>query len=124
MDLGGPFNIPSINGAKYYILLTDQATLRTQYYTYKYKDETFQLFRDWKTMVENQLGYKVKIVRLDNSTKFINQKFIELFKDLEIVQEPTIAYTPKQNSLSEVQNRIVINGVRVILFDFKLSRYL
>ena len=72
MDLGGPFNVPSINGAKYYMLLTDQITLRTWYYTYKHKDETFQLFKDWKTMVENELGYKVKIVRLDNGTKFIN----------------------------------------------------
>ena len=94
--------MPSINGAKYYILLTDQATLRTQYYTYKYKDETFQLFKDQKTMIENELGYKVKIVRLDNRIKFINQKFIDLFKEIGIVQEPTIAYTPKQNSLSEV----------------------
>ena len=46
MDLGGPFNVPSINRAKYYMLLTDQATLRTWCFTYKHKDETFKLFRD------------------------------------------------------------------------------
>ena len=29
MNLEGPFNVFSINEVKYYILLTDQATLRT-----------------------------------------------------------------------------------------------
>ena len=29
INLGEPFNVPSINEAKYYILLTNQATLRT-----------------------------------------------------------------------------------------------
>lgn len=27
LDSGGPFSIPSLNGAKHYMLLTDQATL-------------------------------------------------------------------------------------------------
>ena len=124
LDLGGPFNVPSINGAKYYMLLTDQATLRTWCYTYQHKDETYKLFRDWKTEVENQSGCKVKIVRLDNGTEFVNKDFKEHFKDSGIVWEPTVAYTPEQNGLSEVQNRIVMNGVRAMLFDSQLSRYL
>ena len=52
MDLGGPFNVPSINGATYYMLLTDQATLRTWCFTYKHKSETYKLFKEWKTEVE------------------------------------------------------------------------
>ena len=124
MDLGGPFNVPSINGAKYYMLLTDQATLRTWCFTYKHKDETYNLFREWKIEVENQSGCKVKIVRLDNGTEFINDDFKELFKRSGIIMEPTVAYTPEQNGLSEVQNRIVMNGVRAMLFDSKLTRYL
>ena len=124
MDLGGPFNIASYNGAKIYMLLTDQATLRTWCYTYKHKDETFQLFKDWKTMVETESGCKVKAVRVDNGTEFINQQFKDLFNATGMMWEPTVPYTPEQNSLSEVQNRIVMNGVRAMLFDSKLSRYL
>lgn len=124
MDLGGPYNVPSIDGAKYYMLLTDQATLRTWCYTYKHKDDTFQIFKDWKIMVENESGCKVKLVRLDNGTEFINLQFKELFKATGIILEPTVAYTPEQNGLSEVQNRIVMNGVRAMLYDSKLSRYL
>ena len=124
MDLGGPFNVPSINGARYYILLTDQATLRTWCFTYKHKDETYQLFRDWKTQVENESSCKIKTVRFDNGTEFINEDFKSHFKESGIVWEPTVAYTPEQNGLSEVQNRVVMNGVRAMLFDSKLSRYL
>ena len=124
MDLGGPFNVPSYSGAKYYMLLTDQATLRTWCFTYKQKDETFRLFRDWKTMVENEAGLKVKRVRLDNGKELINQEFMDLFKETGMMWEPSVPYTPEQNGLSEVQNRIVMNGVRAMLFDSKLSRYL
>ena len=114
----------SYNGARYYMLLTDQATLRTWCYTYKHKDETFQLFKDWKTMVENESGCKAKAVRVDNGTEFINQQFKDLFKATGIMWEPTVPYTPEQNGLSEVQNRTVMSGVRAMLFDSKLSRYL
>ncbi len=75
----------SINGAKYYILLTDQATSRTWCFTFKHKDETYKLFRDWKTEVETQSGCKVKIVRFDNGGEFINNDFKEHFKDSRII---------------------------------------
>lgn len=84
-------------------------------YTYHRKEKTFQLFRQWKTEVETQSGCKVKIVRFDNGGEF---------KDSGIICEPTVAYTSERNGLSEVQNRIVMNGVRAMLFDFKLTRYL
>ena len=124
MDLGGPLNVASINGAKFYMLLTDQATLRTWCYTYQQKGETFKLFSQWKTKVETQSGCKLKIVRFDNGTEFINEGFKQHFKDSGIICEPTVAYTPEQNGLSEVQNRIVMSGVRAMLFDSKLTRYL
>lgn len=124
MDLGGPFNVPLINEAKFYMLLTDQATLRTWCFTYKHKDKTYKLFHDWKTEAETQSGCKVKIVRFDNGTEFINAEFKDHFKDSGIIFEPTVPYTPEQNGLSKVQNRIVMNGVRAMLFDSQLSQYL
>ena len=124
IDLGGPFNVPSINGAKFYMLLTDQATLRTWCFTYPHKDDTFTRFKEWRTQAENQSGCKIKLVRLDNGTEFINQEFKNLFATAGVVLEPTVAYTPEQNGLSKVQNRIVMNGVRAMLFDSQLSRYL
>ena len=74
--------------------------------------------------MKNESGCKVKIVRIDNKTEFVNDEFKEYFKNSGIVWESTVVYTSEQNGLSEVQNRIVMNGVRAILFDSQLSRYL
>ena len=82
------------------------------------------MFHDWKTEAETQSGCKVKIVRFDNGTEFINAEFKDHFKDSGIIFEPTVPYTPEQNGLSKVQNRIVMNGVRAMLFDSQLSQYL
>ena len=124
VDLGGPFNVPSVDGAKFYMLLTDQATLRTWCFTYKSKDETTKLFREWKTQVENESGCKVKIVRFDNGREFINKELESILKDSGIMIEASVPYTPEQNGLAEVQNRVVMNGVRAMLFDSQLSRFL
>ena len=74
--------------------------------------------------MENESGCKLKIVRIDNGTEFINDEFKTLLKDSGVIMKPTVAYTPEQNGLSEVQNRVVMNGVRAMLFDSRLIRYL
>ena len=102
IDLRGPFNVSSVNEVKYYMLLTNQATLRIWYFTYKHKNETFKLFRDWKTQVKNELEYKLKIVRIDNDTEFINDDFKILLKNLKVIIKLIVTYTSKQNGLSEV----------------------
>ena len=53
VDLGGPYNVPSVNDAKFYMLLTNQAILRTWCYTFAYKDAIFSNFKKWQLQVEN-----------------------------------------------------------------------
>ena len=89
----GSFNVSSINEVKYYMLLTNQATLRIWYFTYKHKNETFKLFRDWKTQVKNESKYKLKIVRIDNNTEFINDDFKILLRDSKVIIKFIVTYT-------------------------------
>ena len=67
--------------------------------------------------VENEFDYRVKIIRLDNDIEFINDKFRKLFEGLEVILKFIIIYISKINKLSEIQNRIVINDIRAILFN-------
>jgi len=46
-------------------------------------------------MVENQSGCKVKIVRIDNGTKYINDRFRKLFRDTGVVYKLIAVYTPE-----------------------------
>jgi len=77
------------------MLLTNEATGHTWYYTFKNKDNVYKLFTEWKLMVKNQSGFKVKIVRIDNGTKYINNRFKNLFRATGIVYKLTAVYTPK-----------------------------
>ena len=74
--------------------------------------------------MKNESGYKLKIVRINNDIKFINDDFKVLLKNSEVTMKLTVIYTPEQNKLSEVQNRVVMNDVRAMLFDSGLTRYL
>jgi len=74
------------------MLLTDEATSYTWYYTFKNKDDVYKLFTEWKTIVKNQSGFKVKIVRTDNDTKYINNRFKNLFRATGVVYELTAVY--------------------------------
>ena len=122
-DLGGPIDTAGVGGHHHWMLITDRATGLTWSFTFKIKDEAFGLFADWLIQAENQSGCRLKAVRIDNGTEYVNHKFDELFKKKGIIVEPTVAYTPEQNGLSEVQNRIVLYGVRAMLFDAKLTKY-
>ena len=100
MNLRDSYNVPFINNTKYYILLTNQATLRTWYYIYVYKNNIFTHFKKWQLQVENESSYRVKIVRLNNNIEFIDDRFRKLFQGLGVMLESTVIYTSKQNKLS------------------------
>ena len=52
--------------------------------------------------MKNESKYKLKIVRIDNNTEFINDDFKILFKNLEVIMKSIVIYTLEQNKLSEV----------------------
>ena len=43
-----------------------------------HKSDTFSKFKLWKSEVENQIGRKIKCLKLDNGTEYIDSKFTEL----------------------------------------------
>lgn len=44
-------------------------------YILKSKDQVFEKFTEWKNLVENQCGKKVKKLKTDNGLEFCNQRF-------------------------------------------------
>ena len=41
----------------------------------KYKLEVFNIFKEFKTLVENQVGRKIKVFRTDNGLEFCSKEF-------------------------------------------------
>ncbi|GJW61666.1 retrovirus-related pol polyprotein from transposon TNT 1-94 [Tanacetum coccineum] len=79
----------------------------------RHKNEAFSKFKEWKQLVENQTGRKLKKLRTDNGLEFCTQEFNNLGKDSGIARHLTVAGTPQQNGLAEQMNRTLLNKVSI-----------
>lgn len=121
-DLCGPMSTHSWGGALYLLTFTDDFTRKTFGYMLKSKSEVFSKFVEFKSLVENQTGLKIKSFRSDNGTEFVNHDMTQFFKENGIVHQTTVPYTPQQNGVSERVNRTVVEKARSMLQDSGLPR--
>ncbi|GJR24430.1 retrovirus-related pol polyprotein from transposon TNT 1-94 [Tanacetum coccineum] len=74
-------------------------------------------FKEWKKLVENQTGRKLKKLRTDNGLEFCNQEFNNLYKESGIARHLTVAGTLQQDGLAERMNMTLLNKVRCLLIQ-------
>ncbi|KAG7563868.1 Integrase catalytic core [Arabidopsis suecica] len=118
---GSPTVTPSIAGNRYFLSIIDDKTRKVWLYFLKSKDETFDRFCEWKSLVENQVGKKVICLRTDNGLEFCNSKFDSFCKEHGIERHRTCTYTPQQNGVAERMNRTVMEKVRCLLNESSLE---
>jgi hypothetical protein len=58
----GPMSVASITRSMYYVSFIDDFSRKTWIYL-KTKDEVFSRFQEFKSLVENQKGKKIKVLR-------------------------------------------------------------
>jgi len=46
-------------------------------YVMKGKSESFEKFKSWKALVENQSASKLKVLRSDNGGEFVSKEFLD-----------------------------------------------
>ncbi|UYV78546.1 hypothetical protein LAZ67_16001961 [Cordylochernes scorpioides] len=100
----------------YFFVLVDDFGRRTFVYFLKTKDETFDRFRDFKSRVENELNLKIKDVRTDNGTEFINDRFKGFLIKNGIHHQLTTTYSPQRNGVAERINRTIVETARTLFF--------
>ncbi|GJZ35267.1 putative ribonuclease H-like domain-containing protein [Tanacetum coccineum] len=83
-------------------------------------DETSGILKTFITEIENQLDYKVKVIKSDNGTEFKNSVMNRFCKIKGIKREFSVARTPQQNGIAERRNRTLIEATRTMLVDSKL----
>ena len=116
-DLSGIIRTPAVGGFKYFLTFIDDYTRYVTVYLLKSKEEVFEKFTEFKNLVENQFGKKIKKIRSDNGTEYTNHRFQQLLKDSGILMEPTHVDSPQENGVAERMNRTIGNGVRSVLID-------
>ena len=56
-------------------------------YLMKYKIWTVEMFKEFKSEVEKQLGKTIKALRLDQSEEYLNQDFQSHLRDNKILSQ-------------------------------------
>ena len=95
--------VPSLNGCLYYIIFIDDYSRRTWIYFLKQKESTEVLskFKEFKALVENQSGQKIKTLRSDNGGEYISNIFKNFCITVGIKREFFVPYNPQQNGIAE-----------------------
>jgi hypothetical protein len=50
----------------------------------KAKGEEFEKFKQYKALVENEIGHKINVLRSDNEGEFVSKKFDAFFAECGI----------------------------------------
>ena len=123
-DLWGPAQIESLGGACYFLSMIDDFSRMVWVYPIRSKDQAFDRFKAWKTLIETQTNRKVRKVRIDNGLEFCNKQFDDLCEKSGIQRHKTVRHTPQQNGLAERMNRTLMERVRCMLFHSRLPKTL
>jgi len=119
-DLAGPMKIPSIGGARYFLLFIDDHTRYTMVYTLHQKSETFSKFKEYKALVENYHNGKIKALRSDNGGEYTSNEFSKFLRESGISHETTAPYSPEQNGVSERATRTLIGRAKAMILENEL----
>ena len=120
-DLYGPILKTAYKGIRYLYTLLDTTTKWLDFSLLKTKKETLEAFKTIKTVVENQSGKKIKILRTDWGREFVNAAFDALLTKYSIVHEHSAPYAHEQNGAAERVNRTIMEKARCLLFQCGLS---
>jgi len=123
MDLWGKYNVMSINGHQYYLVLVDNAMRYVTIYFLKGKHEAAQQIKNYLTHL-HACGINTHAIRIDQGTEFINKDLQEwcYAKGMEI--QMMAPYSPSQNGIAEHMNRILVELARMMINAAKLPEFL
>lgn len=122
-DVCGPFPTRSLGGANYFVSFIDDLSRKVFIFALKSKGEVFSKFIEFKNRAENETDLKIKILRSDNGTEYVNKNFADYFMKHGIKHQKSAPYSPQQNGLAERMNRTIIEKVRCMSLDTKMSKH-
>jgi len=104
------------------ITIIDDFSRKLWVYFLKHKNEAFFTFKEWKLLIENQTGKKIKRLRTNNGLEFCSNEFNDFCKKEGISRHLTIPGTPQQNGVAERMNITILERVRCMFSHSGLSK--
>jgi hypothetical protein len=94
INVCGPMSRVSLGGWEYYVTFNDDHSRKTWKFFLKTKSEVFKRFQDFKPLVENQTGKKIKVLQSDNGGEYASTKFSDFCIKQGIIRHSIIPYNP------------------------------
>jgi transposase InsO family protein len=85
----------SWSGCEYYLTFIDIHSRKTWIYFLKAKSEVFKRFQEFKALVENQTGKKIKVLWSDNGGEYASTKFVDFCSQEGIKRQMIVPYNPQ-----------------------------
>ena len=120
-DICGPFRIPSLGGARYFILFIDDFSRYVWFRPMQYKSEATAAFKAYQAQAERQhssAGHRIKELRFDGGGEFRSSNFRAYLESIGIRVQQTSADTSEQNGVAERMNRTVVESARAMLMHW------
>ena len=98
-------------GFRYFVSFVEDHSRVTWIYPLKSHSEVFFTFKVFSSEINNQFNSNIKILRSDNTKKYLNN-FRQFLDQNKILHQSCCVYTPQQNEVDECKNRHLLNIVK------------
>ena len=92
-DICGPMSSLYFSGCLYYVFFIDDHSRKSWIYFFKVNSETFDKFKEFKALIENQTKRHIRILRSDN--EYESNEFDDFCREAGIKRELTVPYNPQ-----------------------------
>lgn len=111
-EVMGSMKTVSNGGARYVLTFVDDFSRFVVAYFMKNKSEVASKPIEFKAFYENQWGHRLKCLRSDNGTEFVNKKVAGICAWNGVMHQRTVPYSPQQNGVAERMNRTIMEKER------------
>ena len=98
----------------------DDHTRKFWIYFLKVKSETFDKFKEFKALIENQTGRHIHILRSNNEGEYESNEFDYFCQEARIKRELIVPYNPQQNGVAERKNKTICEAAKAMITDLDL----
>jgi hypothetical protein len=123
-DVCGPMSSTWLTGSLYYVVFIDDFSRKSWIFFMKTKGQVFNRFQEFKALVENQTGKKIRVLRSNNGGEYTSKEFMDFCAGEGIRRELTVPYNTQQNGVAERKNRAIVGAARAMLHDQGLPLFL
>ena len=121
MDVCGPMPVASLGGRRYFATILDDYSKYSVVHPLDHKSAVPDIVMSSIQELQRQSGERVRVVRTDNGSEYVNKPLSRFFTAQGIVHQTSVRYTPQQNGVAERLNRTLSESMRSMLTGAKLS---